>query len=359
MYFLSLFVTALVTTHVHATEVHCNRLCLKQMVDQVLVSTEKHDPSILPVADRYRLTVNNMPSSLSMAVPWRTISSFKAVAPGNYVIDTERQEVFFVSTVVEGSLPSLLWGRLKVKDRKLSEMEFYLSRGTADSGAKFDPNGLTKLPSVWTHPIPPGKQATRAELTRVAQTIFNPGMGELDYSLSCHLVENGYTLPNTVRLDDWLKYNASSVSKEKLVELKAMASSHNGIAELGCPRIDAPTDKQARILVDEVQGIALSLAMVPGKVIADLMPSPDPKPGLPTTVFVPDSMANDQSQRIENERELPTSHGRPVSLTMPAVLAAAQFIKFYDGRMQGVRRLMQGQPAGSKSPWVGDKHRVQ
>lgn len=334
-----------------AKETLCDRQCMKDMVSQTLVSMTKHDPSGLPIAKKYQLTVNNIPSGLSMATPWRTVTGLKKPETTQYVIDTPRQEVFFIATVQEGEMPSLLWGRLKVEDLKISELELYLSRSKADSGAQFDADGPSNLPSVWSAPIPAAQRPSREELTRVAQIDFDPSLGDLDYSLNCHLIENGKTLPNDVPVVEWLKYNESTISKQKVEELKKAAATSGGIAPLGCPRIDVPTDKQARILVDEEQSIAVSLAIVSGKVFTNFLPPPGPDKELPT-VFVPDSMKADQAQRTLDIQKVPAAVKDPVNLPMPTVLACGELTKYFDKKIQGSHRLMQAQPVGSRSPWV-------
>jgi hypothetical protein len=323
----------------------CDRSCLKALVNQVLDSMGKHDTTVLPMATTYRLTVGNAPSGLSMATPWRTVSSYRQ--PVQYVVDTPRQEVFFIATVIEGNLPSLLFGRLKAADRKLTEIELYMGRSKADSGMQFDPEGLANLPKAWTTPVPQALRPSRAELERVALADFDPSLQTLDVDGNCELVENGKRVVARVNLESFLK-EAPAISKETIERIKA---AKGGEMPIGCDRVDPPTDKKERVLVDEEDGVTVTLVTVPGMVFANFMPPPGPNPEFPT-VFVPNSMGNDQAGRMEAVKHLPGKLEGPVALPMPGVLAGAEVTKFYGNRIQGTHRLFQEVPVGSRSPWV-------
>jgi len=92
-----------------AQEKACDRNCLKGLAHQVLVSMTKHDSAVLPLARWYILTENNRPIAPKMSVLWRTITSFKEPAAGQYVMDVPAGQVFVMATVLEGTMPSLLW----------------------------------------------------------------------------------------------------------------------------------------------------------------------------------------------------------------------------------------------------------
>lgn len=325
----------------------CDRACLKGLVSQVLDSMGKHDTTVLPMATTYRLTVDNAPTGLAMATPWRTVSGYQQSV--QYVVDTPRQEIFFIATVIEGNLPSLLFGRLKADNRKLTEIELYIGRSKADSGMQFDPEGIANLPKAWTAPVPQALRPSRAELERVALADFDPSLQNLEVDGNCELVENGKRVVARVNLESFLK-EAPSISKDAIERIKA---AKGGEMPIGCDRVDPPTDKKARVLVDEVEGVTVTLATVPGMVFANFMPPPGPNPEFPT-VFVPNSMTNDQAGRMESIKHLPGKLEGLVALPTPAVLACAELTKFYGNKIQGTHRLMQELPVGSRSPWVAE-----
>ena len=101
----------------------CDRNCLKGLAHQVLVSMAKHDATVLPLARWSSSRKTTGP--WQMSVLWRTITGFTEPAAGQYVIDVAAGQVIVIATVKEGTMPSLLWGRLK-KNGKISELELSL-----------------------------------------------------------------------------------------------------------------------------------------------------------------------------------------------------------------------------------------
>jgi hypothetical protein len=327
-----------------AQEKACDRNCLKGLAHQVLVSMTKHDPAVLPLARWYILTENNRPIAPKMSVLWRTITGFTEPAAGQYVIDVAAGQVFVIATVKEGTMPSLLWGRLKEENGKITELEIYLARSQADSGLQFDPEGLSHLPAVWNMPVAASQRATREELTRVAESIFNTKYGSFEPAKECEQVENGKLV---VENPDALKVLSNG-------ELKAGSTRalKGGVAIPCGMSADRPQDEHARILVDEEQGIAIGFAPVVGVEYSSFL-----TPGNETT-FVPDAMKSEWMNLPAKMHDPNASDSgsdqksyTPVSRSWPAVLATTEMVKFYGGKIQGQHRLMEMQPVGSGSPW--------
>jgi hypothetical protein len=327
-----------------AQEKACDRNCLKGLAHQVLVSMTKHDPAVLPLARWYILTENNRPIAPKMSVLWRTITGFTEPAPGQYVIDVAAGQVFVIATVKEGTMPSLLWGRLKVESGKITELEFYLARSQADSGLQFDPEGLSHLPAVWNTPVAAAERVTREELTRVAQSIFNTKYGSFEPAKECEQVENGKLV---VENPDALKVLSNGGLKAG-----STRALKGGVAIPCGMSADRPQDEHARILVDEEQGIAIGFAPVVGVEYSSFL-----TPGNETT-FVPDAMKSEWMNlpaKMHDPNSADSGSGEksyvPVSRSWPAVLATTEMVKFYGGKIQGQHRLMEMQPVGSGSPW--------
>ena len=304
----------------------------------------KHDPAVLPLARWYILTENNRPIAPKMSVLWRTITGFKEPAAGQYVIDVSAGQVFVMATVMEGTMPSLLWGRLKEENGKISELELYLARSQADSGLQFDPEGLSHMPAVWNTPVPAAQRATRQELTRVAKSIFNTKYGSFEPAKECEQVENGKLV---VENPDALKVLSNGALKAG-----ATRALKGGVAIPCGESADRPQDERARILVDEEQGIAIGFAPVVGAEYSSFL-----TPGAETT-FVPDAMKTEWMNlpgKMHDPNSGEAAAGQksyvPVSRSWPAVLATTEMVKFYGGKIQGQHRLMEMQPVGSGSPW--------
>ncbi|MFF5148075.1 hypothetical protein ACFY6U_51680 [Streptomyces sp. NPDC013157] len=349
---------------------------LKSLADLLLESMAKRDATLLPLARTYAMTKNNGPSSPGMADIWRTVTGYKAPADFQYVIDTPAQQVFVTAEVDEGGVPALLWGRLKAEDELITEIELYMCRSNGDSGFMFDPTGLRNMPKEWTASVPDAQKASRERLTEIARCVFDPGLGTPETSQEGYLVENGERVMGDITVEKmrellpWAtKEMFARVEREHALpkeydkpgyaSLLPDKSRHAELIGLGCDLMaDRPADDHARILVDEVQGIVVSLGMVPGHTY----PSFYWWYPILETAFVPESMLLDNQSRRENADSDPSfdpNVGRdlslpyiPLSKPVPAVLSTAEVYRFFDGRIQGEHRLMQIQPAGSTSPWT-------
>lgn len=310
----------------------------------------RHDPSTLPISKLYKLTVNNIGSGLVMATPWRTITSFTPPPKGQVVVDIPQQQVFFVATVREGEMPALLWARLKVEDRKISELEIYLGRSKADSGMQFEPDDLAHLPPEWSVDVPRSKLPSREELATIGRSYFVKDVLNQDIpgAPNCKLAENGHVVK------DWpvVSYITSgTLSKEDIrtgeVEIPCGAISKTSTFPLG----SKPLYGKARYVIDEDQGIVVALAMVPGKSFPNFIaPPPGPNPKYPTA-FVPDSFTTDQATRMAKLESQTAKADGPVAYPIPEVMAVVEMHRVYDGLHQAEERLLQAQPVGSGSPW--------
>jgi hypothetical protein len=103
--------------------------------------------------------------------------------------------------------------------------------------------------------------------------------------------------------------------------------------------------------VDEEQSETVSLAIVRGIAFANFNPRPGPNPEFPTA-WVPMSAGSDQGNRVATVRRLAATVKDPVFDAMPGVLVSAEMFKYYNGKIYGSQRLMEGQAVGSESPWV-------
>ena len=330
----------------------CDRACLGHSADQVLSSLLRQDPGSLPLAPMYRLTVNNAAAAPSMATPWRTITGVVGPGVAQYVIDVPQQQVFFTATVQEGSMPSLLWARLKLDAGKLAEIELYLGRSRAESGMQFDPIGATaaKLPQGWTATIPEGARPSREELIRVAHADFDPAFGSLKRGGDCKLVENGQTVVAQFgSVEELLEHFPGAAPKT--VERVRRSLSTGEAVPIPCVDAEPPVDREARIVVDEEQAVVVTLATVPGIVWPNFAPPPGLNREYPTA-YVPQDMKQDNQQRAKAFNGLVPDPAQPVPRPTYASLAVAEMNRFYAGEIQATHRLMQIQPPGSRSSWT-------
>ena len=113
----------------HAQQRPCDEACLKGFMDGYLQALARHDPSSLPLAAHHRYTENGAALDLGKEGLWITFNSL-----GPYRHDVFDPSTGGVATFVnlmenhEISFPDLLMVRLKVVDRKITEIETVVDR---------------------------------------------------------------------------------------------------------------------------------------------------------------------------------------------------------------------------------------
>jgi hypothetical protein len=333
-----------------APPIACDRRCLIGIADRVLASMTRHDAAAIPLARFYAYTENGGPSAPGLSSLWRSVTQVVRSESDPYMVDPETGQVFMVFEVHEGAQPAALWGRLKVVDRRITEMELYLGRARAEAGAQFGPDGLNHLPAAWGASVAPDARPGRAELERVAHAIFDPQIGPFRQGDDCELVENGVVVLGDAKgvqaLEPWS-------TKAHAPHVVTLADGRTGVpfpCDLNPKR---PTDLAARIMVDTERGVAIAFATVPGVIYPQFFQAGD------GSAFVPAELASLMMNAPAEQRD-PNPTGldprrqayTPVTRPVPAVENVVELWKFTGGEVQGTHRLMQLQPVGSLSPWV-------
>src|SRR5208282_1065924 len=98
----------------------CDYACLTGMVDQYLAALVAHDPRKLPVTANAKFTENTIPLKLGDAL-WGTISGMGTYKV--YFADPQAGQVGLDATIRENGTPAIFVLRLKVVDRKITEVE--------------------------------------------------------------------------------------------------------------------------------------------------------------------------------------------------------------------------------------------
>ncbi len=137
----------------------CDRACLKGFIDLYVDALAHHDPSRLPVAAKVRFTENGAQVPLGEAL-WVTFS--KPLEYRHYFADPQSGQVAAFITLMENDYPDYMMLRLRVQDRKISEIETIISRN--------NPRILTMPPfdPMWEETEPAGRRLTRAQLIKGA-----------------------------------------------------------------------------------------------------------------------------------------------------------------------------------------------
>lgn len=150
-----------------ATAESCDYSCLTGFIDQYMSALVAHDPSKLPVAANVKFTENTIPLKLGDAL-WGTISGMGTYKL--YFADPRAGQAGLEATVRENGTPAILLVRLKVVDKKITEVETVVHRG-ADAAQDLEKFGHPN--PVWTTPVTAGERTPRAEMLKDANLYFD------------------------------------------------------------------------------------------------------------------------------------------------------------------------------------------
>jgi hypothetical protein len=144
----------------------CGYTCLTGFVDQYLKGLVAHNLSLVPVAEDARFTENTIPLKLGDAL-WGTIS-----AMGTYKIyfaDPHAGEVGFEGTIRENGTPAILLLRLRVVNRRITEVETLVHRNAEDAEG-FESLGHPN--PIWLQPVQPVARSPRQDMIKDANLYF-------------------------------------------------------------------------------------------------------------------------------------------------------------------------------------------
>jgi len=169
----------------------CDRECLIGISEQYIDALVAKDPSKAPLASStVKFTENGQRLRMGDGL-WNSVS-----ARGTYklhVPDTVASQVVTMITMREAGTPIILVVRLKVDNRRISEVETMVAR--SENGAKgFE--SLRQPREAFSRVTPPADRVSRQELVRVANMYFsgmqlNDGKGRYPFADDCHRIENG------------------------------------------------------------------------------------------------------------------------------------------------------------------------
>lgn len=157
-------VTAMLLAARPALAQSCDRACLTGVVDAYLSAMTAHDPSKMPVADRVRVTEDTQPIALGEGL-WKNITALRPYRQD--FIDVREGVAATFGVAEEGGKPVLLAVRLKVVNRKVTEIESMVVR-SREEGVLFQPDGFKAPNPGMAHVPAAAERNTRDELVRVA-----------------------------------------------------------------------------------------------------------------------------------------------------------------------------------------------
>ena len=168
----------------------CDRACLNGFVDQYLAALVAHDPGKLPLAPGARYTENGVELQLGDGM-WGPV--IKMLDYKLYFADPRSGNAGFFGTLEEHGHPTILGVRLKVENRRISEMETMVIRSTA-RGSFSDVAAMREDP-IMTQPLARSERRSRDELITAANAYFE-GMEQATdkntpFDPLCKRIENG------------------------------------------------------------------------------------------------------------------------------------------------------------------------
>ena len=171
----------------------CDRECLIGISEGYLDALAAKDPKRLPLAGaNVKYTENGQRLLLGDGL-WNSIT-----ARGTYklhVADQTAGQIVTFATLRENGTPLIVAVRLKVDNRRLSEIETIVARGTDGApGRNLEATGQPR--AAFSRLTPAADRVSRAELVRVANMYFsgmqlNDGKGKYPFGDDCERIENG------------------------------------------------------------------------------------------------------------------------------------------------------------------------
>jgi len=174
----------------------CDRACLGEMMTRYLNAMVAHDPSAIPVAPTVKFTEDSKVIKLGEGV-WKTVGKLR---PYRLDFIDVPQGVAAVHTVLEeNGMPILFTARLKVVDRRITEIESIVVK-TREEGALFAPENLKEPTATMRYMPTAAERMPRAQMVEIAGRY--PGglkIGSFEKS-DVPFAANAYRFENGVRM---------------------------------------------------------------------------------------------------------------------------------------------------------------
>ena len=169
----------------------CDRQCLEGFVNQYLAALVAHDASKAPFESAVKYTENA--KVLSLASPkeglWTSISGLGDYK--FYVADPKAGQVAFVGLVKENDKTALLSMRLRIENKKISEVESIVVRNMTEGNLWT----LKTPPAEFSRALAQDERVSREELVRISSVYFD-GIVKITSKIvpwhdECYRLENG------------------------------------------------------------------------------------------------------------------------------------------------------------------------
>jgi len=223
----------------------CDKACLEQIADNYRTAYLAHDPSKAPFAPKMRFTENNV----EMPFPdgsWDTVT----VEVGTPLVlsDPKTGQAALFTAIMQSEIPGFLVIRLKVENRRITEVEHMLStrRNLSSPPTPFaEPHGFRR-DAERAKVVPQAERASRDDLLRLGDGYFQT------------LENNTGEIRNTRFSPDAVRYENGMVFRDIEKGFKLGTYAFNNKV------------RRVPVLVDEERGISLFRGFIDHKgVMAD------------------------------------------------------------------------------------------
>jgi hypothetical protein len=169
----------------------CNRQCLEVFINQYLNAMVAHDVSKAPFAANARYTENA--KEISLAKPSEGLWAVRT-SLGDYklyISDPQQGQIAFVGLVKEGEKPAILSMRLRIENRKITEIESIVVRNMSEENLWT----MKTVPPEFARALDPQERVSRQELVRTSKGYFEAIVKSnsklVSWSDECYRLENG------------------------------------------------------------------------------------------------------------------------------------------------------------------------
>jgi hypothetical protein len=173
----------------------CDRECLRGFITQYLNAMVEHNPRALQTSPNARFTEDTVTMPLGEGL-WKNASKLRTYRQD--ILDVREGVAASHVIVEEAGKPVMLALRLKIVDRKITEMETMVTRSQAE-GAIFNIEAL-QTPKAAMNVVPdPSQRLSRAEAIRIAE-FYPTGLkvgGSFD-AIDAPFAPDAYRLENGV-----------------------------------------------------------------------------------------------------------------------------------------------------------------
>ena len=193
---VGLALIASISPGLRAQPAPCDRQCLTQTLTGYLNAMVARNPTAAPLAANVRFTEDGAPVKVGEGL-WKSQIKFGAYRLD--FIDAQQGTVAVHALFEENGKPILFAARLKVVDRKITEIETMVVRSQAEA-MLFAPANLTAPSAVMTYQPQPGERMSRDQMVATAAR-YPAGLRAGSFvKADVPMAPNAYRFENGVRM---------------------------------------------------------------------------------------------------------------------------------------------------------------